>query len=137
LVVSRATSRYGIGLYLALIILLRPAGSKAGSDSEDNNWNIVDSRSGQARPWEFTLVAPPGGTFRVHADGWEADGVNEAFGDLINPYASCDCNFQDQFNNLFGIETYLSGGRDDPIGELHHIFSCQKGVDGNDVPVTG
>jgi hypothetical protein len=95
-------------------------------DSEDNNWNIVDSRSGQARPWEFTVVVPPGGTFRVHADGWEADGVNEAFGDLINPYASCDCNFQDQFNNLFGIETYLSGGRDDPIGELHHIFSCQN-----------
>jgi len=95
-------------------------------DSGDNNWNIVDYRSGQARPWEFTLVVPPGGSFRVHADGWEADGVNEAFGDLINPNASCDCNFQDQFNNLFGIETYLSGGRDDPIGELHHIFSCQN-----------
>jgi hypothetical protein len=38
-------------------------------DSEDNNWNIVDSRSGQAQPWEFTLVVPPDGTFRVHADG--------------------------------------------------------------------
>ncbi len=95
-------------------------------DSGDDTWDIIDRRGGGVAPWEFTLVLPPGGSFRLHADGWEADGINEAFGNLINPNANCDCQFQQEFNDLFGVETYLAGGRDDPIGEVNHIFSCQN-----------
>ena len=98
----------------------------AGDDLGGTDGDIVDNRSGQARPWEFTFVVPPGGSFRMHAGGWESDGVNDAFGKLINPFANCDCEFQQQFNDLFGIGTYLDGGRDDPIGEINHVFSCQN-----------
>ena len=99
-----------------------------GDSGEDlgQNGDIVDRRGGSVAPWEFTLALPPGGSFRLHAGGWEADGVNEAFGNLIDPNASCDCEFQQQFNDLFGIETYLAGGRDDPLGEVNHIFTCEN-----------
>lgn len=42
-------------------------------DSEDNSWNIVDSRIGQARPWEFTLVVPAGRHF-PRARRWMGSG---------------------------------------------------------------
>jgi len=100
---------------------LGDSGDDLGTDGD-----IVDKRSGQPRAWEFTFAVPPGGSFRMHAGGWESDGVNDAFGKLINPFANCDCEFQQQFNDLFGIGTYLDGGRDDPIGEINHIFSCQN-----------
>jgi len=96
------------------------------ADDHTDDGVIIDRRGGGVAPWQFTLVLPPGGSFRVHADGWEADGINDVFGKLINPNGSCDCEFQDQFNDLFGVGTYLSGGRDDAIGEVNHIFSCQN-----------
>jgi polyhydroxyalkanoate synthesis regulator phasin len=96
----------------------------AGDDTTDGT--IIDRRGGGVAPWQFTLVLPPGGNLRVHADGWEADGINGVFGHLIDPNAACDCTFEDEFNNLFGVGTYLSGGRDDPLGEVNHILSCQN-----------
>lgn len=96
------------------------------SDDLGTDGDIVDYRSGHAEPWAFYFVVPPGGSFRLHAGGWEADGVNDAFGKLINPNSNCDCDFQNRFNDEFGIGTYLAGGRDDPIGEVNHIFSCEN-----------
>ena len=96
------------------------------SDSLGTDGDIVDYRSGQPQPWAFYLLVRPGGSFRLHAGGWEADGVNDAFGKLINPFSNCDCNFESKFNDEFGIGTYLDGGRDDPIGEINHVFSCQN-----------
>jgi len=94
------------------------------ADDHTDAGDIIDRRGGGVAPFQFTLVMPPGGEFRVHAGGWEADGINDNFGKLIDPNVSCDCEFQDQFNAQFGVGTYLSGGRDDSIGEVNHIFSC-------------
>ncbi|MBZ5637184.1 MAG: hypothetical protein LAO51_00355 [Acidobacteriia bacterium] len=96
------------------------------ADDHTEDGVVIDRRGGGLNPWQFTLVLPPGGKFRIHTDGWEADGINEVFGNLIDPNVACDCSFQDQFNNLFGLGTYLSGGRDDPIGEVNHLFSCEN-----------
>jgi hypothetical protein len=88
---------------------------------------IVDLRGDTPQPWQFTLPMAPGAGFRLHAGGWEADGINRTFGELINPNSDCDCEFEDEFTGQFGIfSTYLSGGRDDAIGEVNHLFDCHN-----------
>ena len=104
-----------------------------GDSGPEAKWNIVDRRSA---PEAFTIVLPPGPppspelrrpypSFRVHVGGWEADGVNASFGKLLNPNIPCGCEFQDQFNALFGANNFVYG-RDDPIGELNRIFDCES-----------
>jgi hypothetical protein len=87
-------------------------------------YDNYDFGSGISR--EFTLVLPPGGSFRVHAGGWEADGANTKFGNLVNPDSPCTCELKDTLNNLLTCNVYCEGGRDDPIGEVNHVFRCEE-----------
>jgi hypothetical protein len=63
----------------------------------------------------FIVAAAPGQRFRIHSDGWEADGINASFGHLINPHHPCDETFKQRLNGM--IAPFVAhGGRDDAIG---------------------
>ncbi|MFD8302984.1 hypothetical protein ACFV29_11635 [Streptomyces sp. NPDC059690] len=85
-----------------------------GDTGDDQTWGIGRS---------FDIVVPFGGAFRVHAGGWEADGVNDVFGRLIDPSPRCDQQTKDWFNdNLFSSEVARGGGLDDPIGQVNTVW---------------
>jgi hypothetical protein len=66
------------------------------------------------------VVVPAHDTFRLHADGWEADGVNSVFGHLLDPLSPHDETTTTWLmNNLFSWNVFLKGGRDDPAGEIN------------------
>jgi hypothetical protein len=99
-----------------------------GNTGDDETWGIGRS---------FDITVPLGGTFRVHAGGWEADGVNDLFGKLIDPSPRCDQPTKDWFNdNLFSTGVAVNGGRDDPIGQINTVWRVdattgQLHLDGN------
>jgi hypothetical protein len=76
---------------------------------------------------EFAIYLLPGQRFRVHAGGWEADGVNDVFGKLIDPYASYDESSRVWFDdNLVTDMVGLSGSEDDPIGEVNTFWDSNN-----------
>jgi len=99
-----------------------------GDTGDDQTWGIGRT---------FDITIPIGGTFRVHAGGWEADGVNDLFGRLIDPSPRCDQPTKDWFNNnLFSLGVVTNGGLDDPIGQINTIWRLdaatgQLHLDGN------
>jgi hypothetical protein len=85
-----------------------------GDTGDNQTWGIGKT---------FDVVVPPGGAFRVHAGGWEADGVNDLFGKLVDPAPRCDQATKDWFNdNLFNFGVASSGGLDDPIGQINDVW---------------
>ena len=99
-----------------------------GDTGDDQTWGIGRT---------FDITVPIGGAFRVHAGGWEADGVNDLFGRLIDPSPRCDQPTKDWFNdNLFSFDVVRNGGLDDPIGQINTIWRLdattgQLHLDGN------
>ena len=89
-------------------------------DTGDNEiWHITR---------QFTVYVPPGGSFRVHAGGWEADGVNDVFGKLIDDNTPCSDLLKNWLNdNLFCEDVFFNGGMDDPIGEINSVFNEANG----------
>lgn len=80
-------------------------------------WNIGRS---------FDVAVNPGDSFRVHAGGWEADGINQYFGHLVDPDAVCD----EPFKTLLGDNVWpmlWAGSRDDSAGNIREIH----GTDGD------
>jgi len=76
---------------------------------------------------QFILYVPGGESFRVHAGGWEADGVNDLFGNFIDPRTPCSDALKNWINdNLFTETVFFNGGRDDPIGEINIPFDASN-----------
>ena len=98
------------------------------ADAED----ILDDGIGKTRKrnikidQEFTVYLPEGKEFRVHAGGWEADGVNDIFGRLMDQYAPCNAETRRWImDNLDVISPLkLKGCMDDHIGEVHAMHSA-------------
>ena len=91
-----------------------------GDTGDDTNWGIHR---------QFTVYVPPGGSFRVHACGWEADGVNDVFGKLLDPNHPCDESLKNWLtDNLFTEGVYVNGGMDDPIGQVNITSAASTGV---------
>jgi len=90
-----------------------------GDTGDDETWGIHR---------QFTAYVPPGGSFRVHASGWEADGVNDVFGNLLDPDHPCDSSLKNWLNeNLFTAGVFINGAKDDPIGQINSTFSADNG----------
>ena len=90
-----------------------------GDTGDDETWWIHR---------QFTLYVPPDGSFRVHACGWEADGVNDVFGRLVDPNHPCDAGLKDWLNgNLFTSSVFTNGAKDDPIGQVNSLFNSANG----------
>ncbi|WP_155983917.1 hypothetical protein [Paenibacillus sp. 1-18] len=88
-----------------------------GDTGGDENWGINRS---------FIIYVPPGSDFRVHAGGWEADGINDYFGKLLDPYHPCDVNLL-RILLESAIHIYISGGEDDSIGEINNYYNESNG----------
>jgi hypothetical protein len=71
---------------------------------------------------DFLVVVPQGDDFRVHAGGWEADGVNDAFGKLSDPNGLCFQLTQFLNDHVFTAGVYLAGAKDDPTGQVNARF---------------
>jgi hypothetical protein len=74
----------------------------------------------------FLVHVPPGsGTFRVHADGWEADGIDNVMGRLIDQNHARDATLKNALNNImFSYSLGLNGCRDDPVGIVNRVYSA-------------
>ncbi len=109
------------------------------ADSED----ILDD--GIGKTWkrkikinqEFTVYLPAGKQFRVHLGGWEADGVNDIFGRLMDQYSPCNAETRKwMMDNLDVISPLkLKGCLDDHIGEVHAMHSATDIGDGQSYSV--
>jgi hypothetical protein len=86
-------------------------------------WNIVDRRRPESPHYSFDVIVPENdGRFRVHAGGWEADGVNDAFGHLVNMNQTLDVeSLHEQLGSTLFRAQSLEGCQDDPIGEVNEI----------------
>jgi hypothetical protein len=119
------------------------------TDKDKGNWRVFVEAGGtwyflndvlQAKPLEggldqaqanqtfnvglkFPVLVGPGDSFRVHADGWEADGIDTLFGHLVNQYDQNKDRVEKELNDtLFTLSVYEAGSRDDPIGEVNERF---------------
>jgi hypothetical protein len=72
----------------------------------------------------FVVLLPEGAEFRIHAGGWDADGMDNLFGVLRDPY---DRKGLDDWLNshLFTSQVYSDGSLDDPIGYVNVV---QRGL---------
>src|SRR5215208_76115 len=70
---------------------------------------------------EFVIYLPKGKDFKIHANGWEADGVDIHFGKIVDPHPSRN-NLQQLSNwyndNLMNVDTFVHGVDDDPAGSI-------------------
>lgn len=95
--------------------------------------NILDEGVGDIEGGEsfainkpFLVTLPPGsGTFRVHTDGWEADGIDTIMGRLIDQNRACDSSLASALNsNMFSYSVGYHGCRDDPVGIVNRVYSA-------------
>jgi len=77
----------------------------------------------------FLIYLPVGAMIRVHAGGWEADGINNVIGNIHDPNSACNEDLSDWLNDnvftFFGVGT--NGCNDDPIGEINTSFIIEDG----------
>jgi hypothetical protein len=94
--------------------------------------NILDQGVGDLGSGEsfainkrFLVTLPPGsGTFEVHTDGWEADGIDTVMGRLIDQNRACDSSLASALNNImFSYSVGIHGCRDDPVGLINRLYS--------------
>jgi hypothetical protein len=72
----------------------------------------------------FQVYLPPGASFRIHTDGWEADGIDNIFGRLVDQNHVCDPALKSWLNNnMFSYSVGLAGCRDDPVGKVNRIYT--------------
>jgi hypothetical protein len=95
--------------------------------------NILDEGVGDIEGGEsfainkpFLVSLPPGSeTFRVHADGWEADGIDTVMGRLIDQNHACNSALASALNNIiFSYSVGYHGCRDDPVGIVNRVYSA-------------
>ncbi len=102
------------------------------SDILDDGVGDIGSGESFAINKRFLVTLPPGGapgapedTFRVHTDGWEADGVDTVMGRLIDQNRACDDALANAVNDImFSYSIGYHGCRDDPVGLINRIYSA-------------
>ena len=95
--------------------------NEAPGDDDILNKGIGDTGETGDNPWgvhqTFFVIVPGGEKLRIHADGWEADGVNDVFGRILDPHSGCTDRLKNWLtDNLFSEGVWANGGMDDPIG---------------------
>jgi hypothetical protein len=86
-------------------------------DTSKESWNIGRS---------FIVHVPLNKSFRVHASGWEADGINDVFGHLMNQNDRSEKGKRFLADHVFTRTVFLNGAEDDPIGEVNTMFRGPK-----------
>lgn len=101
----------------------------------------MDKKGGR----QFVVYVPVGQNFKIHVDGWEADGMDRLFGHLIDRYPF---GFKDPLDGrwvvepqitksqlqewvqtqLFNPESFERGGPDDPVGEINIEWTNVPGL---------
>jgi hypothetical protein len=82
------------------------------------------------KKWKLDLVfdvhLPEGTSFRIHANSWEADGVDRVLGNLFNPYVACTKEHRRQFRNALRVISpfRMRGCLNDLMGEIHDFHSA-------------
>lgn len=71
------------------------------------------------------VYVPDSVSFRVYAGGWEADGVNRDFGDLMDQNSPCNCATKAEIRKKMSNTSPLAlrGCLDDPIGTVHAMHN--------------
>jgi hypothetical protein len=73
---------------------------------------------------QFQVYLPPGASFIIHTDGWEADGIDNIFGSQVDQNHACDAALKSWLNNnMFSYSVGVAGCRDDPVGIVNRIYS--------------
>ena len=77
---------------------------------------------------EFVVYVPRGKSFRVYMSGWENDGVDLLFGNLLDPSSPCNRKTKRFFkNSIFSFKNMLlKGCMDDEFGEISNLHSYDK-----------
>jgi Concanavalin A-like lectin/glucanases superfamily len=96
----------------------------------------------------FIIYLPKGQDFKIHADGWEADGVDRHFGKIIDPNpvqvspdgtVTSPNNVQQLSNwfndNLMNPDTFVHGIDDDPVGMTDIRWKYTEFTDVNNIGV--
>lgn len=89
---------------------------------------------------KVTVHVPDDRNFRVHVGGWEADGINRSFGQLLNPHAPCNRATKKAMHKHLWAATPFAfrGCLDDAIGEVQLLLNPQNAVEGDHLaPSTG
>jgi hypothetical protein len=84
----------------------------------------------------FDVIVPDEKGFRIHTSGWDADASNDIFGRIFDQNRICDKGLESDLNDkVFGgafggaIGNAFAGCLDDPIGEIHAVYSRSSAVD--------
>jgi hypothetical protein len=75
----------------------------------------------------FVIAVPREASFRVHAGGWQANGIDDHFGHLKDPQSGCEAAGNAMVDELLNLSVLRGGGQDDPIGEINNIYSEANG----------
>ncbi|HWB64255.1 MAG TPA: hypothetical protein VG603_12140, partial [Chitinophagales bacterium] len=91
---------------------------------------------------QFTIYVPRGKSFRVYMNGWEADGIDDLFGRLLDPGSPCNRKTRRVFKtSIFSLRhMLLEGCLDDNYGEtskLHSYATLGKVDHFNNTPQSG
>ncbi|MDB5282060.1 MAG: hypothetical protein JWO06_1135 [Bacteroidota bacterium] len=88
--------------------------SKGLGKTFKHTWNLNN---------EFTVYVPRGKSFRVYMNGWEADGIDLLFGNLLDPGSLCNRKTKRFFkNSIFSFgKMWMKGCMDDSYGETSKL----------------
>jgi hypothetical protein len=92
----------------------------ASSGDEGDTWDVNLPFDVYVGPLE--LGEPPP-TFRVHASGWLANGVDELMGNLLDPNSSCESINTWANDKLLTLGMLKNGGGDEPTGFVHSFYN--------------
>jgi len=93
--------------------------------------DILDAGMGKTyrRRWQinlsFTVSVPQDAVFRVHANSWECDGINERMGTLMDPYSPCTHENKRKMRKALSVVSPLrfKGCMNDLMGEVHDFHT--------------
>jgi hypothetical protein len=92
--------------------------------------DVLTGGLGQSFPGEvwpigqtFTIAVPRDGSFRVHAGGWQANGIDTRMGHLKDQLLGCGAAGNAMNDEVLTLGVLRHGGKDSPIGEINNIYS--------------
>jgi hypothetical protein len=97
--------------------------------------NLFARPSGSEFEFNFNqtvdLYVPAGKIFRVSVGGWEGDYIEDQFGKILNPYASCPEAVSFAKREFDGSDFVNHGRLDDGVGEAKRSISFNSAVSGS------
>jgi hypothetical protein len=77
---------------------------------------------------EQEIYVPVDKEFRMAVSGWEADYIDNKYGNIVNPYLSCQVA-KSTLDNLFSAYQYNNGGgADDPLGVAEKVIKFNNPI---------